>query len=151
MTQVNITRASPLPTSDLVVTGAKADGTPSLIRGGLQLPQPVADVAYAPAPPWLHGDVPTSKRFPNAILAMRVRIEAATEDAHRDIVDAWRKALSDQMTYTATVVVGDRTDVWKCYPGSIVVTNGDRTSWPVGQPVVDWYTITIPVHPIQVS
>lgn len=145
-TTINLTRPSG---GDLVVYGAKAVGTPSLIEGGLSLPQPAPEVVFAPSAPWLAGEVPASLRFPNAVLGMRVRLEAATEDAHQVLVADFRAALQ-QLTYQATVALGGNTDTWTCYPGSMVLTNDARATQYAGRPVIDWYTITIPVNPNKV-
>lgn len=143
MTQINITQPATLP--DLIVYGAKALGTPSLVRDGLQLPVfvPIVDTASSKL---VDGEHPYGMRKPNGVLAMKVRIEHPSIEGHELIVATWETALT-QLSYSATVDAGGRVLTYTCLPGSITPDGGTRQAWPAGQAMVDKYLITIPVLP----
>lgn len=142
MTSVTVTT----PTTPLVVHGAKASGSPSLTRDGLTVPQPTLVASYVPPSPWVDGEDPNAVRTPNAVLGMKVRVEGATEADHDLIVTLWRVALR-QLDYQVTVTVGNRSTTWAARPGTITLANSQREPLITGQPVIDRYLITIPVHP----
>lgn len=140
------------PTDPLVAYGAKAAGTPSLLRDGYQPPQPGVVVGYVPPAPFIDGEDPITVRSPNAVLGLKVRIEGSSEAAHDLIVALWRTALR-QLVYEVTVQHGDRTTRWQAIAGQMTLTDGAREPIIAGAPVVDYYTISIPVlpNPLEVS
>ena len=150
MTTVTFSRAAPLPTTALVVYGAKGAGTPSIMADGLQVPQPSPLAEFAPASKWINGEAAVSVRTPNAVLGLKLRFEAADEAAFQTLLTTWRAALR-QLSCGATVNLGNDSQVWVAAPGTLVLTNGQRQPHKTGDPVVDYFTATIPVHPFPVG
>ena len=134
-------------TDPYVIYGAKSAGTPSLAgRDGLQLPQPSRVLEFASPARFLNGDVPVASRLPNAVLGMLVRVESASEAAHKTAVAALRAVMS-QFTFQAVLSQGAATTTWTAYAGTVTAVTGSRISTADG--VVERYQITLPVHPIE--
>ena len=133
---------------DYTIHGSKDAGTPSLVRDGLQEPAPVFVVDMGAPAMFLHGDAPTSRRRPNAVLGMLVRVESATETAHKTAVAALRAAV-EQFQYNTTITKTGSATTWRCYAGTVTPVGGARIVDTTGL-IVERYNVTIPVHPIEV-
>lgn len=147
MTTVTFTTA----TTPYTIYGAKAAGTPSLVRGGLILPASKWRVRDMPDADSVHGSEPVAKALQEGLLTLKVRLEAATEAAWQNAYQELEAVLA-QWSFTATVDWGSGvTRAWRVRSGDLELTNGTRTQWPAGDPVVDWLTITLRVYPVAVA
>lgn len=146
MTTITLSTA----TTPYTIYGSKAAGTPSLIRGGVSMPALKWRIRDMPDNDSVHGSQPVGAALQEGILGLKVRLEAATETAWQTAYQQLVAVLS-QWSYTATVNLAGVTTVWRCRPGDLELTNGSRTQWAAGDPVVDWLTITLRVYPVQVT
>ena len=137
------------PGDPYLIYGAKADGTPSLLRDGLGMPARRARIAYMPDSKDVDGSEAYAAAWDQGELALKIRLEAGTElafqVAYGELVDA-----IGQFSYTTTVTLGRHTTAWACDRGSIELANQAR-QWFDNGLVVEYFAVTIPVYPIPTS
>lgn len=141
---VSIDRTS-LGLSALVFSGAD-DGTLwGIVGDSFQSPSKHARVTYASDSPWVHGSVATGWSWQQGLLSFDATPAVSSEADLKAAVAEVETALA-RLAYEATSTPNGVPDVWRCDPGSIVLSGGRsfvdlRDFDPV-------YTVTIPCYPV---
>lgn len=131
------------------VYGSKAAGSPSLTRGGLGMPAMKGRVKYAPDSDYVDGSEALAGAWQQTMLTLTIRVAADSETAFQVSKTALEAAVG-QLSYTTTVTLGDDVSVWVCDMGSVEPVNQGRQWFDAGL-VVDYFTVTIPCHPVRQS
>lgn len=134
---------SSISLSDLVIDSEGFSGDYTLLT--YEEPDTSPRVATARSP-YVHGELVTGYTLDTSTMVFGVRVEGVGTAGLETKVQALRRALCRQASFTITRVLDGETQVWSCQPAGMT-RQGAVVKGDVDAHLAE-YTITAPVYPI---